>query len=65
MKPRVKEDGTSKYVNHVLLQEYFIAKHDQILKAASDYGAVMFKGFDLASGEDFATVLHKSGLKEV
>lgn len=47
------------------LQEYFASNHAAILKAASVYGAVMFRGFDLASPEDFASVLHKSGLKEV
>ena len=52
-------------VNFVQLQEYFIKNHDKIVKAASEYGAVMFKGFDLQSGEEFASVLFKSGLKEV
>jgi hypothetical protein len=52
-------------VNHVLLQEYFLAHREDINKAASEYGAVMFKGFDLASGEDFASVLHKTGLKQI
>jgi hypothetical protein len=54
-----------KSVNHVVLQEYFIEKHKEIIKAASEYGAVMFKGFEIQSGEEFASVLYKSGLKEV
>ena len=47
------------------LQDYFIKNHELIIKAASDYGAVMFKNFDIQSGEEFASVLYKSGLKEV
>lgn len=31
----------------VELQEYFTSHHAAILKAASHYGAVMFRGFDL------------------
>jgi alpha-ketoglutarate-dependent taurine dioxygenase len=49
----------------VELQEYFTTHHAAILKAASNYGAVMFRGFDRVSPEDFASILHKSGLKEV
>ncbi len=51
-------------VNFVELQEYFLARHDAILKAASEYGAVMFTGFDVASGSEWASVLYKSGLKQ-
>jgi alpha-ketoglutarate-dependent taurine dioxygenase len=46
-------------------QEYFIKNNEQIIKAASEYGAVMFKNFDIQSGEEFASILYKSGLKEV
>ena len=46
------------------LQEYFLARHDAILKAVSEYGAVMFTGFDVASGSEWASVLYKSGLKQ-
>lgn len=52
-------------VNHVLLQEYLIKNNEKILKVASEYGAVMFKGFEVLSGEEFASVLYKSGLKEM
>jgi hypothetical protein len=51
-------------VNFVALQEYFLARHDAILKAVSEYGAVMFTGFDVASGSEWASVLYKSGLKQ-
>jgi hypothetical protein len=47
------------------LQEYLLSKHREILQAASDYGAVLFRGFDVGSGEEFASVLNKTGLKEV
>lgn len=52
-------------VNHVLLQEYLLEKHAEIVKAASEHGAVMFKGFDITTPEEFASVLDKTGLKEV
>ena len=39
--------------------------HETIIKAASTYGAVMFKGFEVLSGEESASILYKSGLKEV
>ena len=48
-------------MNFVQLQEYFIEKHDFILQAASEYGAVLFSGFDLRSGEEWASVLSKTG----
>jgi hypothetical protein len=35
------------------------------LKAASEYGAVMFKGFDILSAEEWASILNQSGLKEI
>ena len=52
-------------VNFVELQEYFQKKHETVIKAASEYGAVLFKGFDLANGEEWASVLYESGLKEM
>ena len=52
-------------VNFVELQEYFQQKHEAVLKATSEYGAVLFKGFDLANGEEWASVLYESGLKEI
>lgn len=47
------------------VQEYFIQKHTEIVRAASEYGAVMFQGFEITNGEEFASILYKSGLKEV
>ena len=52
------------YMNFIQLQEYFMTKHEAIRKAASEYGAVMFSGFDIKSGEEWASVLYKSGIKE-
>ena len=51
--------------NFVQLQEYFSQNHEKILKAASEYGAVMFSGFDVKSGEEWASVLYKSGIKQM
>jgi len=39
--------------------------HKTILSEASEFGAVMFKNFDIQSPEEFASILYKSGLKEV
>lgn len=52
-------------VNFIQLQEYFAAHGEEILKAASIYGAVMFKGFDIITGEEWASILYKSSLKEM
>eukprot|EP00291_Cryptomonas_curvata_P028098 CAMPEP_0172211824 /NCGR_PEP_ID=MMETSP1050-20130122/36628_1 /TAXON_ID=233186 /ORGANISM="Cryptomonas curvata, Strain CCAP979/52" /LENGTH=673 /DNA_ID=CAMNT_0012892341 /DNA_START=9 /DNA_END=2031 /DNA_ORIENTATION=+ len=52
-------------VNFVELQEYFLQKHTKILLAASEYGAVLFKGFDIANAEEWASVIYQSGLKEM
>jgi len=32
-------------INFIQLQEYFMANHEKIRQAASEYGAVMFSGF--------------------
>ena len=52
-------------LNFIQLQEYFLKNHTNIIKAASLYGALMFKGFELKSGEEWASVLYASGLKEM
>jgi len=51
--------------NHISLQEFFMKNHKAILSQASEFGAVMFKNFDIQSPEEFASILYKSGLKEV
>ena len=50
-------------MNFMQLQEYFMANHEKIRKAASEYGAVMFSGFEIKTGNEWASVLYKSGLK--
>ena len=52
-------------INFVQLQEYFLANHDKIRQAASEYGAVMFSGFEIKSGNEWASVLFKSGIKQM
>jgi len=55
----------SEKVNFVQLQEYCQKNHEAIIKAASLYGAVMFKGFEIVTGEEWASVLYQSSLKEM
>ena len=63
--PLVLSPVEGETVTFVTLQEYFIANHEKILQAASEYGAVMFSGFDVKSGEEWASVMHRSGIKEM
>jgi hypothetical protein len=52
-------------VNFVQLQEYMMTHHAHVRQAASEYGAVMFSGFDIRSGEEWASVLYKSGINQM
>ena len=52
-------------LNFIQLQEYFLKNNKTILKAASEYGAVMFKGFEILTGEEWASVTSASGIKEM
>ena len=52
-------------VNFIQLQEYFISHNAKILSATSQFGAVMFKDFDIKSAEEWASILSKSGMKEM
>lgn len=52
-------------VNFIQLQEYFMRNNENIRKAASEHGAVMFSGFDIKSGEEWASVMYKSGIKQM
>ena len=61
LEPKLAGDGDK--VNFVRLQEYMQKHHNEILRAASEYGAVMFKGFEISSGEEWASVLYQTGLK--
>jgi hypothetical protein len=37
--------------------------HKAVRQAASEYGAVLFSGFEIKSGEEWASILYKSGIK--
>ena len=52
-------------INFIQLQEYFIKKHNEIIKASSIYGAVVFKGFRILSAEEWTSIIYSSGLKEM
>jgi hypothetical protein len=39
--------------------------HEHVLKAASEYGAVLFSGFAIQTGEEWASVLYKTSIKEM
>ena len=39
--------------------------HEKIRQAASEYGAVMFSGFEIKTGNEWASVLFKSGIKQM
>ncbi len=39
--------------------------HENIKKCSSVYGAVLFDSFDIVSSEEFASIIHKLGLKEM
>jgi hypothetical protein len=56
-------EPASEDVNFVELQEYMMKHHKAVRQAASEYGAVLFSGFEIKSGEEWASVLYKSGIK--
>lgn len=51
--------------NFIQCQEFMIANHETVLKAASEYGAVMFSNFAIKSGEEWASILYKTSLKQM
>lgn len=42
-----------------------MAHHELLIKTASEYGALMFTGWKIASGEEWASCLWKTGLKQM
>ena len=58
-------EPASEDVNFVELQEYMMKHHKSVRQAASEYGAVLFSGFEIKSGEEWASVLYKSGIKQM
>ena len=63
--PLVLETADGTVATVVSLQEFMINNHENVLKAASEYGAVLFSGFKISSGEEWASVLYKTSLKEM
>ena len=63
--PLVISPSSDDKINFIQLQEYFLKNHENIVKAASLYGAVMFNGFEIITGTEWASVLYASGLKEM
>lgn len=53
------------HMNFVQLQEYFKRKNKEVLIAAAQYGAVMFSGFEVKTGEEWASVLYNTGLEKM
>lgn len=48
--------------NFIACQEFLIKNHKDVLKAASEYGTVMFSGWDIASGEEWSSCLNKTSI---
>lgn len=51
--------------NFIACQEFLIRHNELVLKAASEFGAVMFTGFGIATGEEWASCLMKTSLHEM
>lgn len=52
-------------INFIELQTFLQRHRALVLQAASEYGAVLFNGFDIRSAEEWASVLYALGLQEV
>ena len=52
-------------MNFIQLQEYLTTHNKEVLEAASQYGVVMFSGFQIKTGEEWASVLYKTGLHKM
>ena len=63
--PLVLEPADGFFKSFVNLQEWMQNNHEAVLKAASEYGAVMFSGFEIYTGEEWASILYKTSLKEM
>jgi hypothetical protein len=63
--PLVLEPANETHANFIAVQEYMIENHAHVLKAASEYGAVLFSGFKITTGEEWASILYKTSLKEM
>lgn len=63
--PLVVEPADGFNPTFVNLQEWMAKHHESVLKAASEYGAIMFSGFEILTGEEWASILYKSSMKEM
>jgi hypothetical protein len=48
--PLVLEPADGEFTSFVVLQEFMQQNHEAVLKASSEYGAVMFSGFTVYTG---------------
>ena len=63
--PLVLEPADGSDNGFVCLQEFMQRNHEHLLKAASEYGAVLFSGFQIVSGNEWASIIYKTSLKEM
>lgn len=63
--PLVLEPADHVYANFISCQEFMQKNHDAVLQAASEFGAVLFSGFKIQTGEEWASILYQTGLKEM
>lgn len=63
--PLVLEPADGTHASFVNLQDFVQKNHATVLKAASEYGAVLFSGFAVTTGEEWASILYKSSLHEM
>jgi hypothetical protein len=45
-------------INFLILQEYIKKHRQEILNAASEHGAVLFRNFDIESAEEWASLIY-------
>jgi hypothetical protein len=48
--PLVLEPADGEFTSFVVLQEFMQQNHEAVLKASSEYGAVLFSGFTVYTG---------------
>ena len=63
--PLVLESRDANYkMNNIQLQEYIKKNRENILKACSIYGAILFEGMEIENCNEWASVSYSLGLKE-
>jgi hypothetical protein len=63
--PLVLEPADGVCANFIELQAFMQRHHATVLKASSEYGAVLFSGFEIFTGQEWASILYKTGLKQM